>query len=42
MSVPREDTPTENRMKLAWLYQIGRSYRKVGEWHGHSHQAVHE
>jgi len=38
----REDTPTENRVKAAMLYHLGLSYRQVGEWLGHSHQAVHE
>ena len=38
----REDTPTEQRVEAAFLYQLGLSYRQVGEWLGHSHQAVHE
>ncbi|MFC4245952.1 DDE-type integrase/transposase/recombinase [Natribaculum luteum] len=39
---PREDTPTEQRVEAAFLYHFGLSYRQVGEWLGHSHQAVHE
>ena len=38
----REDTPTEQRVEAAVLYHLGLSYRQVGEWLGHSHQAVHE
>lgn len=38
----REDTPTEERVKAAVLYHLGLSYRTVGEWLGHSYQAVHE
>ena len=38
----REDTPTERRVEAAFLYHLGLSYRQVGEWFGHSHQAVHE
>ena len=38
----REDTATEDRVEAAFLYHLGMSYRKVGEWLGHSHQAVHE
>ena len=38
----REDTPTEQRVEAAFLYHLGLSYRQVGEWLGHSHQAVHE
>lgn len=38
----REDVPTEQRVEAAFLYQLGLSYREVGEWLGHSHQAVHE
>jgi len=38
----REDTPTEDRAKAAVLYHLGLSYRTVGEWLGHSHQAFHE
>ena len=38
----REDTPTEQRVKAAFLYHLGLSYRQVGEWLGHSHHAVHE
>ena len=38
----REDTPTEDRVKAAVLYHLGLSYRTVGKWLGHSHQAVHE
>ena len=38
----REDTPTEQRVEAAFLYHLGLSYRQVGKWFGHSHQAVHE
>lgn len=38
----REDTPTRERVEAAFLYQLGLSYRAVGEWLGHSHQSVHE
>ena len=38
----REDTPTEQRVEAAFLHPLGLSYRQVGEWLGHSHQAVHE
>ncbi len=38
----REDTPTERRVEAAFLYHLGLSYRQIGEWFGHSHQAVHE
>ena len=38
----REDTPTEERVEAAFLYHLGLSYRQVGEWLGHSHQAVNE
>lgn len=38
----REDTPIEQRVESAFLYHLGLSYRQVGEWLGHSHQAVHE
>ena len=38
----REDVPPEQRVEAAFLYHLGLSYREVGEWLGHSHQAVHE
>lgn len=38
----REDTPTRERVEAVFLYHLGLSYREVGEWLGHYHQAVHE
>lgn len=38
----REDTPTEERVRAAFLYYVGLSYRRVGELLGHSHEAVRQ
>lgn len=36
-----ENTPTEQRVEAVFLYHLMPSYRQVGEWFDHSHQAVY-
>ena len=38
----REDTQTEERVRAAFLYHLGLSYRKVGRALGFSHEAVRQ